>query len=115
MGGSIRSSRWRIRAAGLALLAVAALLARSLAAPADAGNASEAAERARAAWVPQDQACRLTNESYGPGQRMLVGEVGTTLSGAIRIRVLDLEGNVLPGVPVHFEPVSYTHLRAHET
>jgi len=103
-------SYWRARSIGFLVLLVVGLaldpLARGATEPPPPPPSAPATPAVSAAAATP---CWLRNVSYEPGQQMLVGTVRKELPGAARVRVEDVRGKPLAGVPVSFEVVSRPH------
>ena len=102
------SERWKIRIAGLVILIAAGLLVRPLIAQTSGGPTVEGAP---GELSPPDVhftavQCSLSNASYAPGQRTLIGAVGETLHQAVVVKAEDTEGRPCAGVRVCFEIVT---------
>jgi phosphate:Na+ symporter len=99
-----KSSRWQIRLVGLTILIVAGLLSQPLVAQSPSATMEPASEILDAPSVTI--ACKLTNKSFKPGQKVLVGTVEQKLAGQVKILATDSAGNPVAGVPVCFEIVT---------
>ena len=105
-------SRWQIRLLGFLIIIGIGLLIRPLAVSsleADSQSPVTPVSEAAIAAISTTDApgpYLLKNASFGPGQRVLLGTLGQTLSGAVRVRVESTDGKPISGVPVTFEIVT---------
>jgi len=93
---------WRIRLLAFFALIVLAAAFDPLTLYSREPDLATASTASPAVAAPADVPYRLTNVSYAQGTT-LVGVVGQTLPGAVRVRVENADGEPVAGVPVLFE------------
>ena len=100
------ASRWRVRLVGFAILISLGLILNPIDLRSQEQPAPMAPAQAQPEAVQISTPVVLENASYAPGRKLLVGTVGETLPGAVRVRATGEDGAPLPGVAVTFEFVS---------